>query len=392
MPKTISVAWHIPDLDSPLDDHHLCCSFLCSALYTCLLQLCLLFLITGSSDDWSFDFRNSKALYHDSDDDSEDGHGPTSDHQLKELDLSSRQESVEFKSNPFRIAKINAAARASRASPPKASEPMLRRQASTSNPSTAKPAPGTIMEGFRKQQERIQNKRVAKTVVPKAHIVATSSPPRSTVQSMEPSTRLQRYHRLVSPDKLFEHIPSHAHTPRPCPRFWAPKPQAQLGPETAFHSSPIRARAPAYPPQLLKPSMNSSPIRSVSTLSTRPGQLTQREYSTVPKTRKTAPPIQASSESRSKPASQRILSIQSPVPGPPPAVPVRPSLSQYKLSVPKQTTRVHTSSNELSHTELSSISRKRKLRASSPDEDDPDEAWSTLDAGKRLGMKARSAG
>lgn len=80
-----------------------------------------------SSDGWSFSLRGGDDT--DSDGDDEDGTGATgagaglsNDAQLlQELDISAREETVQYKANPWSIARVNAASRPTKAkSPPRA--------------------------------------------------------------------------------------------------------------------------------------------------------------------------------------------------------------------------------------------------------------------------------
>jgi hypothetical protein len=108
------------------------------------------------ADIWSYNLRAAKTNQDsDSDSDSNDNAATTNSafeseeaRFLKDLDLSSREETVIYKPNPFSIAKINAASR-----PTRASTPIIARR--TSKPAQKKPQ-GRIVDSFNvKKKERL---------------------------------------------------------------------------------------------------------------------------------------------------------------------------------------------------------------------------------------------
>ncbi|PBK99630.1 hypothetical protein ARMGADRAFT_1161253 [Armillaria gallica] len=114
----------------------------------------------ASSSAWSFNLRTSKIRRADRDlDDSGSDSDPSSDsevdesHMLDDLDISTRDETVVYKPNPFSIAKINAAARSTNRLP------------STNEPSrpikptkAGKRPGGSIVDGLKKQSEKAKSK------------------------------------------------------------------------------------------------------------------------------------------------------------------------------------------------------------------------------------------
>ncbi len=108
--------------------------------------------VVGSSskkadDFWAFDFRTPLCHINDSDD-SDGPDEPTISNEAKlrqDLDLSTREETVVYKPNPFSIAKANAAYR-SNASNNKVPLPPSR---------AIKPGQKTLFEGFETQKKRI---------------------------------------------------------------------------------------------------------------------------------------------------------------------------------------------------------------------------------------------
>lgn len=104
--------------------------------------------------NWAFDFRTNFNGYHssDSESDSADTHllPETADNRLlKDIDLSSREERVSYKPNPFSIAKINAAYRST-------GQGGVRHNVASVEASKAGKNSGqrTIMEGFKAQASR----------------------------------------------------------------------------------------------------------------------------------------------------------------------------------------------------------------------------------------------
>jgi hypothetical protein len=112
-----------------------------------------------SSSDWSF---NLRTLHPDDSDDSDSEPQPTavSDETqlLKDLDLSSRQESVDYKPNPWNIAKINAASRPNR--PSIVTAPANANVVTTKK--KLKSPKGRIVDSFKKQANRPSSSTCAK--------------------------------------------------------------------------------------------------------------------------------------------------------------------------------------------------------------------------------------
>ncbi|KAF8970102.1 hypothetical protein BDZ97DRAFT_1914811 [Flammula alnicola] len=119
--------------------------------------------------EWAFDFRTNLSCYNDSDDSDLDSNPPvgtdsTDAKLLKDMDLSTREEAVTYKPNPFSIAKINAAYRASA---PK------RNYSNLHPPPSSKPATNSnqtsILEGFKTQElKALDNKSVQQSPKMKA--------------------------------------------------------------------------------------------------------------------------------------------------------------------------------------------------------------------------------
>ncbi|GLB38929.1 hypothetical protein LshimejAT787_0600910 [Lyophyllum shimeji] len=149
---------------------------------------------TRGDSEWSFSCRTTPySAYSDSDDSdasvSDSGHDKKSDETelLKDLDLSSREETVVYKPNPFSIAKINAASRghvalrtktrgseSSRRSPAivplRPDKPKAKTKSAGSN--------GNIIDGFRKQVQRIAAQPPGRT----SNTGLKRSPSRSSIQ------------------------------------------------------------------------------------------------------------------------------------------------------------------------------------------------------------------
>ncbi|KAF8841086.1 hypothetical protein BDN67DRAFT_1068752 [Paxillus ammoniavirescens] len=94
---------------------------------------------------WSLNYRVGGGYSSDSDSEAETNAPPADTRALQEMDLSTRQETVEYRPNPWSIAKINAV---SRASHPKLNEDKPRPRIPP-NPPTKR-----IVEAFKKQAER----------------------------------------------------------------------------------------------------------------------------------------------------------------------------------------------------------------------------------------------
>jgi hypothetical protein len=112
-------------------------------------------LATMSSSDWSF---NLRTIHPDDSEDSDSERQSTAVSEetqlLKDLDLSSRQESVDYKPNPWNIAKINAASRPDRPSIAQADESTLVTAAGVVTRKKLKSPKGRIVDSFKKQAKR----------------------------------------------------------------------------------------------------------------------------------------------------------------------------------------------------------------------------------------------
>ncbi|KAF8228999.1 hypothetical protein L208DRAFT_1379118 [Tricholoma matsutake] len=112
---------------------------------------------SSTTSDWSFNFRSTNFNFYSDSDSDADSVNLDETRLLNDLDLSSREETVLYKPNPFSIAKINAASRihgagtgvVSRREPVK-EKLSLKAKASQSN------SKGNIIDGFKKQAERSQ--------------------------------------------------------------------------------------------------------------------------------------------------------------------------------------------------------------------------------------------
>ncbi|KAI6038362.1 hypothetical protein EDC04DRAFT_1996785 [Pisolithus marmoratus] len=108
-----------------------------------------------SMQDWSFNHRTGGAGHaDDSDDDSDNADDGPHDVSslLRDIDLSSRQETVDYKPNPWSIAKINARSRDSHTQSAKETA-----QITVPNPkSNTTPTMGPVEAAFKKQADRAQ--------------------------------------------------------------------------------------------------------------------------------------------------------------------------------------------------------------------------------------------
>ncbi|KAK0501465.1 hypothetical protein EDD18DRAFT_1328426 [Armillaria luteobubalina] len=136
-----------------------------------------------SSSGWSFNLRTSKIKRADCDlDDSGSDSDPSSDSGVDEsrilddLDISTRDETVVYKPNPFSIAKINAAARGTNR-PPSTKEPPRPIKPSKAGRKTT----GSIVEGLRKQSEKAKSNSQRASLQP----IATPSNVRSSSKNQQ---------------------------------------------------------------------------------------------------------------------------------------------------------------------------------------------------------------
>ncbi|KAK0217748.1 hypothetical protein IW262DRAFT_1298378 [Armillaria fumosa] len=156
-----------------------------------------------SSSGWSFNLRTSKIKRPDHDlDDSGSDSDPSSDSGVDEsrilddLDISTRDETVVYKPNPFSIAKINAAARSTNR-PPSTKEPPRPIKPTKAGRKTT----GSIVDGLRKQSEKAKSKSQRASLQPNATL--------STVR-FSSKTQQERAPTSVSVPRPPTH-PEHAH-------------------------------------------------------------------------------------------------------------------------------------------------------------------------------------
>ncbi|KAJ7631121.1 hypothetical protein FB45DRAFT_1058991 [Roridomyces roridus] len=120
-------------------------------------------------DVWAFNLRSKTDEDEDSDDD--DDPNPIVEESPKDFDISSREETVVYKPNPFSIAKINAAARANRpAAPVPARRP---------NPAPKKQPTGRIVDCFKAAEKKSVENVATKDAIP-------DSPPQPLVATEVP--------------------------------------------------------------------------------------------------------------------------------------------------------------------------------------------------------------
>ncbi|KAI6006840.1 hypothetical protein EDD15DRAFT_2207285 [Pisolithus albus] len=106
-------------------------------------------------DQWSYNHRTGGASRHadnsDSDSENADTDGPCDvSSLLRDIDLSSRQETVNYKPNPWSIAKINARSRDSH-------RQSMKERSQLPSKSGAMPTMGPIGAAFKKQTDRAQD-------------------------------------------------------------------------------------------------------------------------------------------------------------------------------------------------------------------------------------------
>lgn len=163
---------------------------------------------------WSFDFRTHICYGNDSDDsdhpDTSQSLPPISSEAklLRELDLSTREETVTYKPNPFSIAKTNAAYR-SNAPRKKAVQPQNYRASQTR---TTKPGQKTLLEGF-----EIQKRKAALPPRPPVSSPRRISPPDKLITSKHrPSAMKQLAHDMRN---LPQHLASSSASQATAPSF-----------------------------------------------------------------------------------------------------------------------------------------------------------------------------
>ena len=200
---------------------------------------------------------------------------------MRDMDLSSRHETVEYHANPWSIARINAASRSSLAKP----TPTARTPGPA--PSLPKPQPKPIVEAFKKQAKRglREGQPIVRNVSnPGDHFVdkfcTTKHDGPSAKKSRQGCERTQTTHlaqvRVCPQPTELSHPPSPAHNPQtgsairgvtvlekeksahistPSNRFIQPtrvpppfKPRRIIGAHRAARSSPVRLVAPQSTP------------------------------------------------------------------------------------------------------------------------------------------------
>ncbi|KAK7064067.1 hypothetical protein R3P38DRAFT_3339462, partial [Favolaschia claudopus] len=187
------------------------------------------------SEEWSFNLRSIQAN-HDSDSDSDDENNAPNNsiseetRLLQDLDISTREESVVYKPNPFSIARINAAARGNQ--PPKNSV------AKHFNKPNDKPLAGAIVDSFKKAEQKKRSSHPTSTKKPLAPSAVTHTTPPLTSKAPtdhsksvaaraapRPNSRPDESHDCgpTAPDIASETIasitaaPAHLHVPTPLP-------------------------------------------------------------------------------------------------------------------------------------------------------------------------------
>ncbi|KAJ7110020.1 hypothetical protein C8R44DRAFT_743345 [Mycena epipterygia] len=199
---------------------------------------------TVQTDVWTFNLRSNQTNQDsDSDSDSPDD-TPTTNSEtqlLNDLDLSTREETVVYKPNPFSIAKINAASR-----PTRAPTPIIDRRPAK-KPAPKKPQ-GRIVDSFnfkKKQKKALHPSptqpkatKSASTNVAPAHANAAIVPPHSMTPALDAVPRLDKPEDLdLSP------VPTLAIAEKPsCPSMI----DADVLPHTASaHTSSVLPSPPA---------------------------------------------------------------------------------------------------------------------------------------------------
>lgn len=146
-----------------------------------------------ADDVWAFDFRTPLCHINDDSDDSDDPDESKVSNEAKlrqDLDLSTREETVAYKPNPFSIAKANAAYR-SNASSKKVPPPQPRRASLTR---ATKARQKTLLEGF-----EIQKKRITLPAPPTMPIPAKLAPmrPKDTEIKIQKSAKEHNTQRVL---------------------------------------------------------------------------------------------------------------------------------------------------------------------------------------------------
>lgn len=145
--------------ESKIEHSHLCTrpSHVSSTDHDAPLSSCYLTMAPiRPPNDWAFNLRSALPYYDTDDSDDELPQASISEEaQLKiDLDLSSRQETVEYKPNPWNIAKINAASRSSASRPPEKTGKDEDESSMINEPRKLKAPKGQIVDAFKKQAER----------------------------------------------------------------------------------------------------------------------------------------------------------------------------------------------------------------------------------------------
>ncbi|KIM86876.1 hypothetical protein PILCRDRAFT_815310 [Piloderma croceum F 1598] len=149
-----------------------------------------------SSSDWSFNLRTLHPDSEDSDSELQPTAVSEETQLLKDLDLSSRQESVDYKPNPWNIAKINAASRLNRLPIVQADEPTLvaANAGGVATRKKLKSPKGRIVDSFKKQAKRPSATTCAKlkgaAVLKPAVQTSVLAPVRSTDSTRKAQARV----------------------------------------------------------------------------------------------------------------------------------------------------------------------------------------------------------
>ncbi|EGO03246.1 hypothetical protein SERLA73DRAFT_149631 [Serpula lacrymans var. lacrymans S7.3] len=189
---------------------------------------------TNTSSNWSFNHRSYGGFYCDSDDSGESDDDKdqsrdalSDDTQLfRDLDLASRQETVEYKPNPWTIAKINASSR------PAASSKHIEHKAPSQQAPLKQPQ-GRIVDAFKKQAERPPPSHMRSVLKPDDSVLPQKN--NTFLPSRPNQVAYNRQGQIPHQLEVFETNQGYI-----CPKYHS-------------RSSPIQAHIPA-PQQLTVPS------------------------------------------------------------------------------------------------------------------------------------------
>ncbi|KAF9029116.1 hypothetical protein BDZ89DRAFT_1159973 [Hymenopellis radicata] len=194
------------------------------------------------SSGWAFNLRTYKNGCDDSDSDSDANDGPAVGHEdtrlLNDLDISTREETVVYKPNPFSIAKINAAARNARESPTK------KKPVKKVVDAAAKGKPNAIAQAFQRQAEKATKTttNINNPLPNAAPSIPNSAPsiacPAPSISNPTPAPVLAP--KPVSNASTRPPAPMHRHGPP----TWPPAPFSSPAPRpTNAHSPMMHARS-----------------------------------------------------------------------------------------------------------------------------------------------------